>query len=226
LKKIIFTLIVCATALAANAQIGYNYMQYDFGVSASSNSTRTDYTNSSTSYAFTGHFTYNYTPYINYIAELQVGAAKGDSLNHIFPGSALTFINNYTSLTFRAQFQAGEILDYSQSRLNNVLKNFYISGGVGIMFGDVKVYNTDTLSAESKSSYLYFPLKLGYEFKLFNSYNEPWAKIDIGYQYNYVTTDTFDGIVSGRAGDSFSQLSIGVKFGIGGRTSYRKSISY
>lgn len=225
MKKIIFTLLVCVSALAAQAQIGFNYSQYEFGLSAGFNSTKTDFANSKPSYAVHAHFTYNYTPYINYIAELQVGSLRADSLT-IIPGSALNFTNDYSALSFRAQLQMGELLDYSQSRFNNALKNIYISGGVGVIYTDLKIYDSGSLSVESKGSNIFIPLKVGYEFKLFNSYNEPWAKFDIGYQRNLIMSDNFDGISYGARQDYYNQIVIGLKFGIGGSTSYRKSISY
>ncbi|MES2279136.1 MAG: hypothetical protein V4592_24100 [Bacteroidota bacterium] len=226
MKKLIFTLLVCVSAFAANAQVGYNYAQYDFGFSAGFNTTHTDFTNSKPGYAAHAHFTYNFTPYINYIAELQVGTLRGDSLSAIIPGSHYNFNNNYSAVSFRAQLQMGEILDYSQSRFFNALKNFYISGGVGVIYTDLQVYDSGALSVESKGSNVFIPLKVGYEFKFFNDYNEPRLKFDIGYQHNLIMTDNFDGINYGSNQDAFSQIVIGLKFAIGGTTSYRKSISY
>jgi len=197
-------------------------MQYDLGLTAGTNTSHTDFQNARTSYSFGAHFTYNYTPYLNYIAEFQTGSVKADTI--YIPG--YSFLNNYTSIAFRAQLQAGELIDYSQSKLNNVLKNFYVSAGVGVIYTDLQVFNYDLLESETKGSTVFIPFKLGYELKLFNSYNEPWAKVDIGYQLFYFTSDNFDGLTSGKYNDAFTQLSVGVKFGIGGRTSYRKAINY
>jgi len=223
LKKLFITLLVCVTAFAANAQVGYNYMQYDFGLMAGTNTAHTDFQIPRTTYSFGATFTYNYTPYLNYIAEFQTGSIKADTLVEI-PG--YNFINNYTSITFRAQLQAGELIDYSQSKLYNALKNFYVSAGVGIIYSDLQVFNYDLLESETKSSNIFIPFKIGYEAKLFNSYNEPWAKIDVGYQLFYFMSDNLDGFTSGHYNDAYTQFSVGVKFGIGGRTSYRKAINY
>jgi hypothetical protein len=231
LKKFIFTLLIGVSFAAAYAQVGYNYAQYDFGLSGAVNTTYTDFAKSGSGYAAQIHFTYNYSPFINYIAEIQVGGLNGSDLTGVIPGSDLSFTNDYSMVTFRAQLQMGEIMDYSRSQFSNFFKNIYISTGVGVIYTDVKNYDTGQLSAESKSSNVFIPLKAGYEFKLFNSYNEPWAKIDFGYQFNYVLGDNLDGVNPtnnqySKKNDSMSQIVVGLKFAIGGYTSYRKSINY
>jgi hypothetical protein len=225
LKKIIFTLLICVSVLAVKAQIGYNYSQYEFGLSAGFNTAHTDFANSKTGYSAIGHFTYNYTPFLNYIAEVQVGSIKGDDLK-IFPGTAYSFNNNFTMVSFRAQLQMGEIIDYSRSQFANFFKNIYVSGGVGVIYTDLKISDTGIEAIEAKGSNIFIPAKFGYEFKFFNSYSEPVAKLDIGYQHNFIFSDNLDGVTAGKSSDAISQLVIGLKFGIGGSTSYRKSINY
>lgn len=225
LKNIIFTLLICVFSVAAKAQFGYNYSQYEFGLSAGLTTPKTDFSKSKKGYAAGASFTYNFTPYINYIAEVQVGSVNADSLT-IIPGSHLNFTNDFTTVSFRAQLQMGELIDYSQSQFTNFFKNIYISGGVGVIYTDLKIYDSGFLSAESKGSNVYIPLKVGYEFKFFNSYNEPRMKLDIGYQHNLIMSDAFDGISYGSNKDAFRQLVVGVKFALGGETSYRKSITY
>ena len=225
MKKFIFTLLICASAFAVKAQIGYNYSQYDFGLSAGFNTAHTDFKNSKTGYSAIGHFSYNFTPYLNYIAEVQVGSIKGDTLA-IFPGTAYSFNNNFTMVSFRAQLQMGEIMDYSRSQFANFLKNIYISGGVGVIYTDLKIADSGIELVEAKGSNIFIPAKIGYEIKFFNSYSEPVVKLDLGYQRNFVFSDNLDGISVGKSSDSISQFVIGLKFGIGGSTSYRKAINY
>jgi hypothetical protein len=226
LKKLIFTLLLGVSFAAANAQVGYNYAQYDFGLSGAVNSAHTDFAKTGSSYAAQIHFTYNYSPYINYIAEVQVGGLNGSDLTAIIPGSTLSFHNNYSMVAFRAQIQLGELLDYSQNQFYNGLKNIYFSGGVGVIYTDLNITDPTAATIESKGSNVFIPLKAGYEFKFFNNYNEPKVKLDIGYQYNLVLSDNFDGISYGTNKDAFSQIVVGLKFAIGGNTSYRKSINY
>jgi hypothetical protein len=172
LKKFVFTLLVCISAWGAKAQVGYNYSQYDFGLGAGIISPKTDFKNAHTSYSAIGQFTYNSSPYVNFIAELQVGSLKGDTLA-VYPGTAYSYNNDFTSLSFRAQFQLGGAIDYSQSQFMNAFKNLYVSTGVGVIYTDLKVYDTGVEAVEAKGSNIYIPIKLGYEFKLFNSYSEP-----------------------------------------------------
>ncbi len=223
MKKIILAVFVGLTAMAAQAQVGYNYSQYDLGLSASFISPKTDFQNPHSSAAFHAHFTYNYTPFLNYIAELQIGSVKADSISGV---GNYAFNNNYTSIAFRAQLQLGELIDYSQSPFKNGFKNFYLSSGIGVIYTDLNISQADISTSETHGSNIFIPIKIGYEAKLFNDYNEPWAKIDIGYQVNYILSDNFDGYTNGKYNDAFTQFVIGFKVGIGGRTSYRKAINY
>lgn len=231
LKRIVFTLFICVWSMVAYAQIGYNYAQFDLGLSGAVNRTETDFDKKGPGYAGQLQFTYNYSPFINYIAELQIGHLSGNDLSRVYPDSKLNFTNTYSFLSFRAQLQMGEIIDYSKSRFNNFFKNVYISAGLGIFNTNPKLYDAGELAEENSSGTIAIPLKAGYEVKIFNSYNEPMIKVDLGYQFNYIPTDNLDGITPlnnpySRKNDALSQIVVGLKIAIGGYTSYRKSINY
>lgn len=227
MKKFILTSVICVLTLMAKAQLGYNYAQYDLGVSGSVNNAFTDAGTVNNTAALHLHFTYNQTPYINYMVELQLGRLSGgDSVNTL---SGRQFVNNYTALVFRAQLQAGEFYDYSGSKMANAFKNFYISTGVGTIYNHMAVINRESLYIPgfaspglNDSQEIFIPAKIGYEFKVFNAFEEPSFKVDIGYQYNFVLGDELDGIVAGKHFDTFGQLVIGFKFAIGGVTSNSK----
>jgi len=225
LKRIIITLFACIATLATKAQIGYNYYQFDFGLSGAINTPHTDFHTATSSNAVLAHFTYNYTPFINYIAEVQLGSLNGAD-STIVSGSNTTFNNNYSIVSFRAQVQAGEFIDYSRSQFINALKNIYISSGIGVIYNDAKVSVDGSLASEANASTAFIPVKIGYEFKVLNSYNEPYIKFDVGYQHNFVLADTIDGYASGNNNDAFGQFVIGIKVAVGGSTSYRKAINY
>jgi hypothetical protein len=92
MKKLIFTLIICLGTLLAKAQLGYNYAQYDLGLGASLNYAYTDAETVKGTPAAQLHFTYNHTPFLNYIAEVQLGKlAGGDAVNTL---SGREFKNN------------------------------------------------------------------------------------------------------------------------------------
>jgi len=229
LKQYILTISICFLSFFAKAQLGYNYAQYDAGVGVALNYAYTDAETRKGTPAVHLNFTYNHTPFLNFIAEVQLGRlAGGDSINTL---SGRQFRNNYTAATFRAQIQAGELLDYSQSRIFNALKNVYVSGGLGVIYNNMDIINRTSLyipdytaTGRNTSTELFIPIKAGYEFKIFNSYDEPSVKIDLGYQYNYMLGDQLDGIKSGNRKDLYTQFVIGFKFAVGGHTSYRKSI--
>ncbi len=231
MKKLTLTIAACIFALLAKAQLGFNYAQYDFGVGGTSNKAYTDAETMKNTAAVNFHFTYNQTPFVNYMIELQLGRlAGGDSLHTL---SGRQFQNNYTSLTFRGQLQAGELYDYSTSQLANAFKNLYVSSGIGIIYNHMAVINRESLyipdyvsTGMDDSQEIFIPAKIGYEFKIFNSFNEPTFKVDVGYQYNFVLGDQLDGIKAGRYRDAFGQFVIGFKFAVGGVTSYRKRIYY
>jgi hypothetical protein len=128
--------------------------------------------------------------------------------------------------------QAGELMDYSDSPFANGLKNLYISSGLGYVVNNLKT-NRYSLKipdfytpGEDHSNEIFIPARIGYEFKLYNKYDEPSVRIDLAYQYNFVMGDDLDGFTAGKQKDAFSQISLGVKFALGSKTSYRKQISY
>ena len=227
------TLFISFLCLSAKAQLGYEYAQYDVGFGgAMSRVVGSDA--ETVKFAPTGHinFTYNVSPFINYVVEAQGGILKGGLDTD---KSKRVFENKFTSVMFRAQIQAGELIDYSQSRLMNGLKNFYISGGVGFVINKLDIDSTLRVPdatgfytpGRNHTNQMLIPMRIGYEFKVFNKYNQPSMKVDIGYQLNYVLGDGLDGFETGKSkNDAYDQFSIGVKFAIGGVTSYRKSISY
>lgn len=221
LLKTLFLICLVFLGTTAKAQLGYEYSQYDVGISGSINSALVDIPN--TGKNAMGHisFNYNVSPFINYVFEFQTGHLRGwDKTNQ------LAFINNPTVVLLRGQVQAGEIIDYSQSRISNALKNVYLSAGVGYIVNNITEVFRGSNPGLNNSSHVMIPARIGYEFKVFNKYNQPSFKIDIGYQYNYVFGDNVDGIEAGANNDAYSQLNIGVKFAIGGINSYKKQIHY
>lgn len=232
-KATLATLFISCLCLTAKAQLGFEYAQYDVGFGgAMSRVVGSDA--ETVKFAPTGHlnFTYNVSPFINYVVEAQGGILKGGLATD---KSKRVFENKYAAVMLRAQLQAGEFINYSDSRIMNAFKNFYISTGIGFVINkldiDANLRVPDTVGfytpGRNHSNQLLIPTRIGYEFKIFNKYNQPSVKIDIGYQLNYVLGDDLDGFETGKSkNDAYDQFSIGVKFAIGGVTSYRKPISY
>lgn len=230
--KTSFIILLCSVSFLAKAQIGFDYAQYDVGFAAGINqASSADVQTLKTTPSINLNFTYNQSPFINYVFNVEVGRLKGGSPNTT---TQRQFENHFSAYSFRIQVQAGELIDYSQSAIANAFKNLYLSSGLGYINNNV-VYRTDdalllannqVLPFEPKTNEIFIPLRLGYEFKFFNSYNQPSVKIDLGYQYNFIMGDNLDGYVAGAHNDAYSQVTLGFKFAIGGVTSYRKQIHY
>ncbi len=230
LRITFITTILCLTATLSKAQIGNDYSRFDLGASLGSNQFNGDVVNVQSTKGFSLNFNYNQSAFLNYIFEFQGGKLAGG--NKTTEPANREFAADYDYLAVRAQLQAGEIMDYSQSRLANAFKNFYIGAGVGVILDNITSINRYSTTGQftpglNKSQALFVPLRVGYEIKIFNKYQRPDFKIDIAYQYNSTFTDNLDGYKVGKSNDSFSQFSIGVKFAVGGNiTAYRKQINY
>ncbi|WP_183556861.1 hypothetical protein [Mucilaginibacter sp. SP1R1] len=229
--KTIIIVVLCTTTFLAKAQLGYDYAQYDVGFAVGINTpVSTDVPNAIKNTP-SAHFNFNYnqSPFVNYIFEGQFGRLKAGDVNSV---SGRKFENHFTAFALKVQLQAGEVIDYSQSGVANAFKNLYLSSGIGYIINkvtntpDKRVAEGTKLPGDNNSQIPFIPVRLGYEFKIFNQYNEPSVKIDLGYQYNFLMDDNLDGYSTGAHKDVFSQFTVGVKFAIGGVTSYRKQIYY
>jgi hypothetical protein len=230
LKTIILTTLICFLSFVSKAQIGYNYNQFDFGIAGGIDQVYGDAESITTTPTLHVSLTFNQTPFVNYLLEVQGGKLQGG--NEYKDSSGRQFSNSFTAFLFRAQVQAGELIDYSQSPFANAMKNFYLSSGVGYIVSSVTAnrysykipgYYTP---GQNSSNQIFIPARIGYEFKLFNQYNVPSFKVDIAYQYNFVMGDELDGYDVGKSRDKFSQFTVGIKFAFGAITSYRKQIYY
>ena len=229
-KTTIFTLLICSVAMVSKAQIGYDYAQYDIGFGGNVNRVYGDAETIKNTPSGYVNLTYNYTPYVNYIVELQGGILEGGTVES---KSGRYFRNVYKAAIFRGQLQAGEFINYADSKIMNALKNFYLSAGFGYLINDIRSINRNssvvsgyTTPGEDKTNEFFIPARIGYEFKVFNQYDEPSFKVDIGAQYNYDFGDNMDGFKAGNNKDRFVQYGVALKFALGGVTSYRKKIAY
>src|ERR1700754_2668549 len=110
IRTTFLTLLTCFTALISKAQVGYDYAQYDAGISVGFNSFYGDTETPKSSKALNLNFNYNQSPFINYIFEFQVGKLEGGDASKDLLGRQ--FISNYTYYALRIQVQAGEVIDY------------------------------------------------------------------------------------------------------------------
>jgi hypothetical protein len=232
LKTTLLTLFFCYAVLTAKAQIGYNYAPYDIGTSVGFNKVYGDAETLTTMPSINFNFTYNATPFTNFVFEAQLGKLRGG--DSVLTKSGRYFNNDFAAFIFRGQLQFGEFLDYSNSTLNNALKNLYVSAGIGFVRNHITQISRNSeqvagfyTGGDDNTKEPFIPLRIGYEFKLYNSYSQPSVKIDLGYGYNYVLGDGLDGFTAGSKKDVYTQFTLGVKFAIGAAAiSYRKQITY
>lgn len=230
LKAIVLTTVICFTSFISKAQLGYNYSQFDLGVGGAYNQVYGDAESVTPTASVSLSLNFNQTPFINYLLEVNAGKLEGgDEYKDV---TSRQFSNSFTAFQFRIQVQAGELIDYSDSPFANAFKNLYLSSGLGYVVNDLKT-NRYSLKipdyytpGEDHSEEIYLPARIGYEFKLYNSFGEPSFKIDLAYQYNFVMGDELDGFKAGVSNDHFSQVCLGIKFALGSKTSYRKQIAY
>src|SRR6202012_6262913 len=99
LKTIVLFVALCVCSNLAKAQIGYDYAQYDFGLATGINTVYGDAETLTKTPSFHVNFTYNTTPFVNYVFEIQAGNLKGgDSLKTL---SGRQFTNQFTAIMLR-----------------------------------------------------------------------------------------------------------------------------
>jgi hypothetical protein len=154
-----------------------------------------------------------------------------------------SYLNNYKSFLVYADVQLGEFTDFGyDSWFLNAAKSIYIGGGVGLINNNIDSLNINRISpvgafnpgetyyygGENQSQNFMVPLRVGYQFKIFNNYDEPSLLINIGYQMNYVFGYGVDGYADPKlvtkTFEKYGGVQIGVKYNFGKVISYRKAI--
>lgn len=143
--------------------------------------------------------------------------------------------NHYQSIAVHADIQLGEIMDYDNgSLLNRVIRNIYVGTGIGMVYNSINNnnrYNTDTTyvyGGTDHSNNVMIPVRVGYQLKLYNAYDEPFILLEAGYQMNYVFGYGLDGysdpLFTSRNFERYGGFNVGIKFNFGNVISYRKAI--
>jgi hypothetical protein len=240
LKKLILFFVFAITAVIAKAQAGYNYKEFGIGLDVSYERGYTNVNRQDNHPAANLNFIYNYSPYIPITAEIQFGNLSGGGLTVDKDKYGRMYTNNFEALVLHGDFQMGEVIDYSESDLLNIVKNFYFGSGMGILFNNNVVQRTNVILANGPLTYVFpgsnnginiiVPLRFGYEFKFYNDFEEPYMAIDIGYVHNLVFGEGLDGYndpsskFKNNATDQYRQIVVGVKFNFGNVTSFNKLI--
>jgi hypothetical protein len=241
LKKIILLGLITCLLSVAKAQTAYNYQKFGIGLDLSYQRGYTNITRQDSHIGENINFIYNYSPYIPIVAEFQFGTLSGGGLTPNLDPFGREYTNNYKAFLLHADFHLGEVIDYSQSDVLNMLKNFYFGTGAGLLFNDNRVQRTNIYPWNGSLTYIFpgkdnsvnvdIPLRFGYELKIYDDYDEPYMAIDIFYVHSYVPGSGLDGYndpnppFKHNSTDQYRQISIGVKYNFGSITSFTKPIT-
>jgi hypothetical protein len=234
LKKTFLFIVITLAAFTARAQ--YNYSTLGVGIGFSSVK---GYTNVKRNYdekAYNLNFIYNYSPYVPIAAEIQFGKLTGGGLTVDRDFYRRQYANNYKALIIHADLQFGEIIEYENSFFMKLLKDFYVGTGVGAISNSLKVQRTSlddpnyVFPGDNSGINLLIPLRAGYEFKIYDDYNQPFMGIIVGYNHNIVFGEGLDGYndpsskFKNNALSQYRQITVGVRVNFGSSVSYSKSI--
>jgi hypothetical protein len=227
-------------AIGAKAQAGYNYYQFGIGGGASYERGYTNVPRQDNSIGFNANLTYNYNPYLPIELEIQKGKLSGGGLTVDKDRYGRKFTNNFIALYLHADVQLGSFIDYGNGWFLNVVKNFYVGSGIGLVRNNNTVQRTNVILAYGPLTYVFpgsdqstnyaVPLRFGYEFKIFDSYDQPGWAIDIGYVHNLVFGEGLDGYddptskFKNNATNQYRQFTIGFKYFFGTTVSYNKLV--
>ncbi|RYE11086.1 MAG: hypothetical protein EOP44_01525 [Sphingobacteriaceae bacterium] len=239
MKKITLLIAFALASFTVSAQIGYNYDQFSLGLGISSVKIKGDLNTTYAKAAPSVNLSYHVTPFVTFSTEAQFGRLESANADTAYAVYGEQSSNKFTTVMFHGDVQLGEFINYNDdfssipilTKILNGAKNIYVGTGVGVIFNKMDFINrTDfkdpnfAYTGLDKSTELIIPIRIGYEYKIYNAYDEPQIRLNLGYQANLSTGDNMDGIKSGHYGDWFSQITFGIKVGIGGVTSYRKPI--
>jgi hypothetical protein len=240
LKKYILFFVITIVSITVKAQSGYNYQELGVGGGASYIRGYTNVQRQDNHPAFSAYFIYNYNPYLPIELEYQQGTLSGGGLTVDKDKYGRQYTNNYQAILLHADVQLGAAIDYEDSWILTALRNFYVGTGVGFISNNVTVQRTNVIVANGPLTYIFpgnnsstgilLPLRFGYEFKIFDSYNEPSWAIDVGYIHSFEFGEGLDGYnddpskFKNNAIDQYRQIVVGVKYYFGTVVSYNKLI--
>ncbi|HWZ34744.1 MAG TPA: hypothetical protein VNW51_01220 [Mucilaginibacter sp.] len=246
MRKLTLFIILIFFAGVVNAQThdrySYSYTKLGIGVFGGMNTPYVDLKQSNKGKSFSLIGYYNITPYLPLGLEIQSGELSGGSI--ITDPSKRQFDNQYKAIFVHGDCSLGQILDYEDNFFLGIAKDFYMGTGVGVISNNMKFiqrYNLVTYQyplltyrypGEDKSLSLAVPIRFGYEFKIYDSWGEPFIGINIQYVHTIAFNDELDGyndpstIFKNNSLDQYSLLQVGIKVNFGQSVPYTKKINY
>ena len=245
MKKFILFFVLGFAGFTAKAQDGYNY--YEWGVGggigygrAYADTKRQDYHP-----IYNLNIAYNFNPYVPIALEYQFGTLSGGGRTPDKDAFGRIYKNAYKALLIHADVQLGSFIDYSNNGFLNVIKNFYVGTGIGAISNNMKdiqrtnlpayaqngaVGSTNGFQGKDKSTNVVLPLRFGYEFKIYDSYEQVGYTITLGYEHNYAFGEGLDGYndppaqFKNNAPDQYAHFTIGFRYNFGNTVSYSKLV--
>ncbi|NNU33902.1 hypothetical protein HK413_06640 [Mucilaginibacter sp. S1162] len=194
MKKITLFFILGLLKLSANARDSYNFSHWGVGFFGSTNFPYADLKqgNQGKTFNITGY--YNLTPYVPLGLEIQTGSISGGSI--ITDVAKRQYDNHYMAVIVHGDLALGEIMDYDGNFFLKFAKDLYIGTGFGMINNKMAFIQrtnliatgypvgTYTFPGQNSSANLIVPIRFGYEFKIYNTYGEPFIGLNIGYIHN------------------------------------------
>lgn len=243
MKKFILFFILAFASIAVKAQSGYNYYEWGWGGGVGYGRAYADTKRQDYHPIFNLNIAYNYNPYLPIALELQFGTLSGGGRTRDKDQFGRIYKNAYKALILHGDQQMGDLFDYSDNGVLNILKNFYIGTGIGAVSNNMKDIQRTNLYAENdvigslegfqgkdKSINFLIPLRVGYEFKIYDDYDQVGYTITIGYEHNYTFGEGLDGYndnpskFKNNAPDQYAHFTIGFRYNFGNTVSYNKLV--
>ncbi len=240
MKKNILLFVLIFSSIIVKAQGDYNFSPFGVGFGLGTIRGYTNVAKQNNTLAGDLNFTYYESPYLPITAELQMGRLWGGSVTEDRYGRE--YENNYTAFFLHGDLQLGQVIDYYYSGFNEIIKNLYFGSGVGFVDDNVQRQPTNPFpeSGYAKGAYTFpgsahsinlgIPLRVGYEFKFYNEYDEPYLRLDIDYTHTYVFGEGLDGYddpsnkFKNQNPDQYRYIAITVKYDFGLIRAFTKRI--
>lgn len=230
-----YTLIICLFVISVSAKAQYNYSEWGVGGGYGTTRPYSDLRQNDTNKGMYFDLFYNYSPYLPFALEMQMGKLSGG--NDLTDPSRRYFVNNYLAFNVHADLQLGEITEYEGNFIMQRLKNLYLGLGAGAIFNNitsVRRYAANVpdymFPGKDHSINALVPIRLGYEFKIYNYDDEPFMSVNINYCHTITFGEGMDGYddpsdrFKNNAPDMYRMITIGIKVNFGSSVSYIKSI--
>ncbi|CAN5498631.1 hypothetical protein BH09BAC6_BH09BAC6_29260 [soil metagenome] len=163
--------------------------------------------------AFYGNVCYYPTPFFDLKFEFQAGKLAGGALTDLIKKN---FVNNYQAFILESDVKFGALYPGTDNAVLKAIGNIYVGAGVGLMSNHVTNINNDLSTTYTKKIVLVIPVKIGYEFNLLRTYDQPRLKADLSLGINTTKGNGLDGYYDNfsKAAKLYIFASVGFKYAI------------